>query len=96
MAEFSTKLHAKAYVCNHVFDGSRPILLVTRDDGDWCFLCGDVHEQNASAYKTVGIGHVVGADPSLIELRDLPADWEAEREQVDSPWTRRRCDQSEE
>jgi hypothetical protein len=80
--------HHKAYVCNHVFDRSRPILLVNRSGGDWCFLCGEEHPQDASAYKVVGIGHVLESDASLRELDDLPADWEAERKKVGQTWIR--------
>jgi hypothetical protein len=85
---FPADPHHKAYVCSHVFDGSRPILLVSRADGDWCFLCGEEHPQDPSAYKVVGIGHVLDKDPTLHELHDLPAEWEAEREAIGQKWTR--------
>lgn len=78
--------HQKAYVCTHVFEGSKPILLVSRPDGDWCFLCGEEHEDSASAYEVVGIGHVVELDASIRELCDLPANWDAERESPGHPW----------
>jgi hypothetical protein len=85
---FRTEPHTKAYVCNLVFDRSRPVLLVSRADGEWCFLCGDSHEDDPSAYKVVGIGHVIEADQTVVELRNLPADWEAERESFVSAWVR--------
>ena len=81
--------HQKAYVCIHVFDNSRPVLLVTRPEGDWCLLCGKDHEEDASAYRVVGIGHVLDADSSIEETLDLPPDWDAERLTVGSPWIRR-------
>ena len=28
------------YVCSHVFENVRPILLVVREGGDWQCLCG--------------------------------------------------------
>ena len=62
--------HQKAYVCIHVFDGVRPVLLVTRPEGDWCLLCGENHEDDASAYRVVGIGHVLERDGSLLEVLD--------------------------
>lgn len=80
--------HQKAYVCIHVFDGSRPVLLVSRADGDWSFLCGGLHANDASSYRVVGIGHVVDKDPSLRAVMDLPPDWEAERQDVSSDWTK--------
>jgi len=86
--DFQVDSHAKAYVCRHVFDGSHPILLVSRADGDWCFLCGGFHENNASDYRVVGIGHVVESDETLRELHDLAVDWDAERQDAESPWVR--------
>jgi hypothetical protein len=83
---------AEDYVCKHVFEGSRPVLLVSRGDGDWCFLCGGHHEDRASEYRVIGIGHVVESDKTLGDLFDLPADWEAERQSVDSRWIRARYD----
>lgn len=83
-----TESHSKAYVCRHVFDGSAPVLLVSRADGDWSFLCGAVHPDVASEYRVVGIGHVFSKDASLGELEDLPAEWEAERTSVGDEWHR--------
>jgi hypothetical protein len=78
----------KSYVCIHVFNNERPILLVNRSDGSWCFLCGGGHEQAASNYRVVGIGHLFERDSSLLSLLDLPAEWEAERKSVQDEWVR--------
>lgn len=83
--------HQKAYVCVHVFDGVRPVLLVSRAGGDWSFLCGDEHVDNASSYRVVGIGHLIERDPSLRSLLDLPPEWEAEREAPGKEWLRTKC-----
>jgi SAM-dependent methyltransferase len=88
----SAGYHDKAYVCLHIFDASRPVLLVSRADGDWCFLCGDVHEDITDNYRVVGKDHILDRDPTLRELDDLPADWEAERMSVTHPWQRRLSD----
>jgi hypothetical protein len=80
--------HHKAFVCNHVFDHTRPVLLVSRPDGDWCFLCGEQHPDDSSAYEVVGICHVLDSDSSLAELHDLPSNWEAERKKVGQDWIR--------
>src|SRR5271169_6031078 len=75
--------HLRAFVCIHVFENTRPVLLLSRaDKGDWCFLCGDIHSQDASSYRAVGNDHVFERDPTLFELQDLEVDWEAEREAV--------------
>ena len=78
----------KAYVCTEVFNAERPILYVTRPDGDWCFLCGEEHPQDASAYRVVGINHPVSGDPTLEDVLDLGVNEEAERSAVGGQWTR--------
>lgn len=83
------EFHQKAYVCIHVFEHERPVLLVSREDGDWCLLCGDFHEQSPDEYRVVGIGHFIERDASLQDVLDLHPNWEAERESVNSPWHRR-------
>ncbi len=78
----------KTYVCTHVFEQIRPVLYVTRPEGDWCLLCGAEHPDDASAYKVVGLGHIVGADPSLADVLNLRANEEAERDAVGALWRR--------
>ena len=85
---FPKDFHHKSYVCIHVFDETRPVLLVNRSDGDWCFLCGEGHPNGADDYRVVGIGHVLEKDPSLMELHDLAPEWNAERKSVGEAWVR--------
>jgi hypothetical protein len=73
------------YVCDHVFDKSRPVLFVSRAGGDWQFLCGENHPEGAIPH-VVGLGHLVDRDPTLLELARLPEGWEAERASVDEAW----------
>jgi hypothetical protein len=87
------EFHQKAYVCTHVFDRERPVLLVTREDGDWCLLCGDVHEDTAASFRVVGIGHILENDNSLYEILDLQPNWDAERKSVGQQWVKRPIDQ---
>jgi len=71
-----------------VFRHERPVLLVSRADGDWCLLCGDEHEDDASAYRVVGIGHILERDQTINALLDLPPEWEAERSAEGDDWHR--------
>ncbi|CAH1694899.1 hypothetical protein CHELA1G11_21706 [Hyphomicrobiales bacterium] len=80
--------HSRCYACICVFDHEKPTLLVSRPDGDWCFLCGDLHEDNADNYRVVGMSHLLHQDPTLEPVLDLPPDWEAERTTVDGHWVR--------
>jgi hypothetical protein len=80
--------HTKTDVCLHVFEQRRPVLYVTRPDGDWCALCGDEHPDSADAYRVVGIGHALDFDPSVAEVLDLGVNEEAERRAVGDKWVR--------
>ena len=79
--------HRAAFICPHVFDNSRPILLVSNEDGEFQFLCGDEHTK-AERPRVVGIEHMLDRDRSLQALMDLPNGWYAERKEVGSPWER--------
>lgn len=59
-------------------------------DGDWCFLCGEGHPDDGSAFRVVGIGHLIAGDTSLGEVLGLDVDEEAERVAVGGLWTHRR------
>ena len=80
-----------AFVCSHIFDQSRPILYVCREGGEWQFLCGEEHSETEKP-RVVGARHIFARDPSLREVADLRTDWEAERSDIETPWTRRPCD----
>jgi hypothetical protein len=75
-----------AFICSHVFEDSRPILLVVNSDGEWQFLCGEAH---ADIPLVVGINHLLHRDPTLREVLDLAENWEAERDRPNAPWQRR-------
>ena len=76
------------YVCSHVFEKVRPVLLVHRVDGDWQLVCGGVHEDGEIPH-VVGLNHLLDDDPSLSAILDLPSEWEAERSDRGKPWERR-------
>lgn len=75
-----------AFVCSHVFEDTRPILLVLHADGAWQLLCGDAHLGERP--RLAGLGRLVERDPTLRELLDLPRDWTAERSAPGQPWIR--------
>lgn len=77
-----------AYICEHVFKRTHPVLLVAHDDGDWQFLCGGGHPAGERP-RVVGLNHIIDDDPSIREILDLPVDWEAERDSPEGEWVRR-------
>jgi hypothetical protein len=72
----------------HVLNGTLPILLVTHDadDGTWQFLCGTTDDPDEG--RVVGLDCIVGLDPTVADLADLPLGWRAWRDAPGEPWTR--------
>ena len=80
--------HLAAFICQHVYENSKPVLLVSHDEnGDWQFVCGRDHDVNEKP-RLVGIVHLLERDPSLNEIADLPINWAAERNAVGGEWLR--------
>lgn len=83
--------HQKAYVCRHVLRGERDVLLVSRPEGDWCFLCGGAdHTDDVDSFGVVGMDHLIDRDQTLRVVLDLAPDEEAERPRVGAQWLRAR------
>ena len=64
------------------------VRLVVREDGDWQFMCGGADHYSSKDGHHVIVGVLLDFDPSLNELADLLAGWEAERKGISSPWIR--------
>lgn len=76
--------HTASFICSHVFDDTHPILLVCKDDGEFQFLCGGIHEGELP--RIVGLGHMIDRDRSLLELLNMDDGYAAERESVGEVW----------
>lgn len=77
----------RCFACKHVADNSRLVKLVFHQDDDaWIFTCAAPHPDIPSEYPVIGIGHVLGADPTLNAILDLPMGWQAERPGLGKPW----------
>lgn len=62
-----------SYVCPHVLDRTRPILLVIREcDGDWIAACGgEDQEQSTASWFVVGWDQVFERDPAVGGIEGL-------------------------
>jgi hypothetical protein len=49
------------FVYSHVFDVTRPVFLVSRESGDWQFLCGGTHDGDEKS-RVVGLHHLIERD----------------------------------
>lgn len=83
--------HLGALVCPHVFDHSKPALVVCRRNGEYQFLCGSEHTK-AERPRVVGVSHLLDHDKSLNELLEpgaekrFPENWFAERTALGAEW----------
>lgn len=73
------------FICSHIYQNTKPVLLVSHEDGDWQFLCGEGHDKNEKP-KVVCVSHLVERDPTLNEIADIPEDYEAERSHLGADW----------
>ncbi|HTV41658.1 MAG TPA: hypothetical protein VMF08_13840 [Candidatus Sulfotelmatobacter sp.] len=87
---FDQPRNCATFAMRQVMDGSEPILLVTHDEDDhgWQFI-GSSDASTADA-MLVALEEIVRRDPTVIEIADLEPGWQALRDFVGGPWTRRR------
>jgi hypothetical protein len=91
---FDVPVNSASFTTSHVLDG-KPILEVYHDhDGEWQFMCGTT-VASADA-KLVCLGCMIGRDPSLLQLADMPAGWFAYRDAPDQAWSREAYEDDEE
>ena len=73
-------------VCDHVFSGESPVLLVVRDEEtSWQFLCGSDNAASDDCHS-IGVAHLLASDPSLAQMAALPVGSCAERASASEPW----------
>lgn len=85
---FSDPPDVATFTVRQVVSGNEPVLLVSHDaeDGAWQFLTDSPVEMSDALL--VGLAEMVGHDPALAELADLPRGWQASREHKDADWQR--------
>jgi hypothetical protein len=84
---FTEPENAAVFTTSRAVRGGEPILLVSHNhDGDWQFLCGDVTEADECMLVCLACAYI--RDKSVGVLADLPAGWQARRDNVGLPWER--------
>ena len=83
---FSDAPNTAVFICSHILDGREKILFVSHDadDGAWQFLCGKEH--NESDARIVSLKYVLDLDPTIVNLKDLPLGYCAERKSKNDKW----------
>lgn len=80
------------YADARVLSGQRPILLFVCESDDesdgyvYHAMTGDDEDLRAENIAVVCLSHVVGLDPTLRHVADLPLDWWATRESEQAEW----------
>ncbi|MYN02914.1 hypothetical protein GTP41_12465 [Pseudoduganella sp. DS3] len=71
-----------------ILEGRNAILYVSHDEDDhgWQFLDNETFEAKDAAL--VCLSHVVGLDPSVVEVADLEPGWIATRSHLGAVWVR--------
>lgn len=80
--------HILSIVCVDVYPGGRDVLLVSRKDGDWSFLCGSTHPESLDQFHVIGTSHLLERDPTLRQVLNLHRNQSAERRELGGRWER--------
>ncbi len=85
---FDQAKNVAALTTQNVLGEGLPVLRVVHysDDHSWAFTCGTPDDVDDG--RVVGMGCIVGKDPTLKEIADLPPGWGASREQIGGAWLR--------
>lgn len=73
-----------AFTTKPVVEGTQPISLVVHTDDGWQFLCGTTNKSKDG--KLVSLDSILAIDPTVAVVADLPRDWKASRDSVNSDW----------
>jgi hypothetical protein len=71
-----------------VYPGNRDVLLVSREDGDWSFLCSSTHPESLEQFQVIGMSHLLERDPTLRQVLNLGRNQSAERRDLGGRWHR--------
>jgi hypothetical protein len=73
-------------VMHTVLNGEMPALQVVHAAEDWWRVADGVNSPNGDASTTAHMQHVLELDPTLAELATLAPGFQADRDDVESPW----------
>jgi len=86
---FSIPINTVVVTSTYVMQDKMPILYVSHEDDEgeslWQFHCGN-NDYSMDKMMLVGLGTVLAADPSLMELADLQKGHHAIRKSLNAPW----------
>jgi hypothetical protein len=84
---FKDNLETVCFSCRHVVHESKPILLVSHEEGDeaWQFMCGaENHEESDAVITTLKV--IYEHDTTIKRLADMPLGLYGIRADINSEW----------
>lgn len=90
--KFQEADNTAVFTTKYVIKENKRITYVTHEeeDGAWQFFSNDEFENYEDVAMIVGLGEIIGLDPSLLELADMPVGHYAIRETMNEKWSIRR------
>lgn len=73
----------KQICCSHILHKERDILLVTRAENYFQFLCGEAHDDEP---ELITLSEILAYDPSIKHVLELKKNHLIERESIDGLW----------
>jgi len=85
--KFNEPLSTPVFTTKFVTDDQKDITYVTHEeDGAWQFLSDDDFDDIENVAKSVGLGDLLDADPTLLSLADMPVGNYAIRDHKGDAW----------
>jgi hypothetical protein len=93
MKKFPISLDTAVVTSTYVMEERLPVLYVSHEDDEgkslWQFHCGN-NDYSMEKMMLVGLGTILLADPSLMNVADLEKGFSATRKSPRAPWTIKR------
>ena len=84
--QFKESLNTAVLTSKYVLSENSPIVFVAHHlDGIWEFWGEEIIDE--SEIVVVSLGSIIEIDPSVLEISDLPIEFNAVRESKQKPWT---------
>ncbi len=86
MKQFKESLDTAVLTSKYVLSGSSPIVYIAHhEDGTWEFWGEEIIDE--SEIVVVSLGQIIKIDQAVLEVADLPIEFNAVRESKQKPWT---------
>ena len=83
--KFNESLNTAVLTSKYVMSQASPIVYIAHhDDGVWEFWGKEIIEE--AEIMVVSLGQIIHIDPTVLDVADMPNEFNAIRDRRDSPW----------